>query len=105
MIFELTRYAMDQKMVDKLGPPFAFTLWVAARVLLVQGLHDGSIDPNIRYLIKILSEMGRNWGIARKYGELLEHVYSEYLHHAGYSIHIMADMRRCAFDLMFSISR
>ena len=108
-IFEVTHYVMNHEMIDKLGPPFAFTLWVAARILLVDASNNKSIDSKIDYFIKILKRMGRYWKVARDYEELLSRVYDDYQSAKDgirpASVHLLADMRRCAFDLMFSILR
>jgi hypothetical protein len=106
-------------MLPKLGPPFAFSLWVAARVLLVHGstLDHPAIDPTIHPLIATLREMGRAWNVAARYASLLQRVLDEYRDSArapvpatGFretpgTLRILADMRRCAYDLDFLISR
>ena len=106
-IFELTDYVVNHEMIDKLGPPFAFTVWVAARMLVIQGLEFESINPHIVKLIRLLEQMGSYWDVARRYGQLIRRVYVEIQHKTGggtpASFHILADLRRCAYDLMFSI--
>lgn len=117
-------------LLSKLGPPFAFSVWVAARVLLVHGSTiDHHVDPSIHVLVDTLREMGRWWEVANRYAELLTRVLQEYQESqspggggAGGrgddgggprdreretpgSVKILADMRRCAFDLDFLISR
>ena len=109
-VFELTDYVVSREMTDKLGPPFAFTVWVAARVLIIQGLEEfGRINPDIVKLIQVLKEMGSYWDVARRYVELIERVCHDVQLKAGggtpATFHILADMRRCAYDLMFSISK
>ena len=109
-IFELTDYVVKRKMTDKLGPPFAFTVWVAARVLIIQGLEElGRINPDIVKFTQVLKEMGAYWDVARRYVELIERVCHDVQLKAGggtpATFHILADMRRCAYDLMFSISK
>lgn len=105
-IIEITHYVETHEMIDRLGPPFAFTVWVAARVLLVHGSATRSVHPKIIFLIDLLHRMGNYWQVARSYGELLSRVYGDYRtagsdHPA--SVRILADMRRCAFDLLFSM--
>jgi hypothetical protein len=105
-------------MLTKLGPPFAFSLWVAARVLLVHGSTiDHQVNPSINLLVSTLREMGRYWEVGSRYGNLLSRVLHEYQDSqqapAGANgerptpstVKILADMRRCAFDLDFLISR
>ena len=109
-VLELTEYVENRGMIDELGPPFAFTVWVAARMLVIQGLEDfGSVDPDIVILTQVLQQMGVYWDVARRYGELIERVCHDVRLKAGggtpASVHILADMRRCAYDLMFSISK
>ncbi|KAF2277850.1 uncharacterized protein EI97DRAFT_465967 [Westerdykella ornata] len=128
-------------LLSKLGPPFAFSVWVAARVLLVHGSTIAHhVDPSIHLLVATLRDMGRWWDVANRYAELLTRVLHEYEEsrrevgggaggsgggngsgRAGGgegvgserereretpgSVRILADMRRCAFDLEFLISR
>lgn len=104
-------------MLPKLGPPFAFTLWVAARLLLVHGSTiEHKLSPQIQFFVDTLREMGNYWLVAERYTTILQRVLDE--HHdseraAGTngervtpsSVKILADMRRCAYDLDFLISR
>ncbi|KAK5009926.1 hypothetical protein LTR60_005077 [Cryomyces antarcticus] len=105
-------------MLTKLGPPFAFSLWVAARLLLVHGSTiNQQVNPAIYSLVETLREMGRYWNVADRYATLLQRVLDEYQEseHAPAgangervppsSVRILADMRRCAYDLDFLISR
>lgn len=104
-------------MLPKLGPPFAFTLWVAARLLLVHGSTiEHKLSPQIQFFVDTLREMGRYWLVAERYTAILQRVLDEHRdseHSAGTSgervtpssVKILADMRRCAYDLDFLISR
>ena len=105
-------------MLTKLGPPFAFSLWVAARLLLVHGSTiDHQVNPAIVQLVETLREMGYYWKVAEQYATLLQRVLDEYhdserappnengVRETPSSVRILADMRRCAFDLDFLISR
>lgn len=104
-------------MLPKLGPPFAFTLWVAARLLLVHGSTiEHKVNPQIQFFVDSLREMGRYWAVAERYTAILQRVLDEHQdseHSAGVdgervtpsSVKILADMRRCAYDLDFLISR
>lgn len=116
-ILSLARFVVDSGMLDKLGPPFAFTLWVSARLLLVHGSTIAhTVSPDILFFVDTLARMGRYWKVAERYSTILRRVldeYNEYEQSAGTngermtpsSVKILADMRRCAFDLDFLISR
>jgi hypothetical protein len=108
----------ENNLLTKLGPPFAFSLWVAARVLLVHGSTiDHRVDQNINLLVSTLQEIGQYWEVGTRYANLLSRVLHEYQDSqrtpAGVNgervtpstVKILADMRRCAFDLDFLISR
>jgi hypothetical protein len=104
-------------MLPKLGPPFAFTLWVAARLLLVHGSTiEHKLSPQIQFLVDTLREMGRYWLVAERYTTILQRVLDEHRDSersvgangervTPSSVKILADMRRCAYDLDFLISR
>lgn len=117
-ITAICSYVKDSNLLTKLGPPFAFSLWVAARVLLVHGSTiDHHVDSSINLLVNTLREMGQYWQIGTRYSDLLSRVLTEYQESqcapAGANgervtpstVKILADMRRCAFDLDFLISR
>lgn len=108
----------DNGLLSKLGPPFAFSLWVAARVLLVHGSTiDHRVDSSINLLVSTLQELGQYWEVGTRYANLLSRVLSEYQESqqtpsgangervTPSTVKILADMRRCAFDLDFLISR
>lgn len=104
-------------MLNKLGPPFAFTLWVAARLLLVHGSTiEHHVSPEIHFFVDTLRDMGRYWKVAERYTTILQRVLDEYRESeravgangervTPSSVKILADMRRCAYDLDFLISR
>ncbi|KAK3998085.1 fungal-specific transcription factor domain-containing protein [Cladorrhinum sp. PSN332] len=112
-IAALGEFVISNGFLPKLGPPFAFTLWVAARVLLVHGSTvENRISARIRFFVETLGEMGRYWPVAARYCNLLGRVLDE--HHENEQqggsdtpniVRILADMRRTAFDLDFLISR
>ncbi|KAJ9648209.1 hypothetical protein H2199_001062 [Coniosporium tulheliwenetii] len=113
-ISALCDYVKANNMLTKLGPPFAFSLWVAARVLLVHGSTiDHHVNPTINILVDTLREMGVYWQVAERYAFLLQRVLDEYSESQATNgdrvtpstVKILADMRRCAFDLDFLISR
>lgn len=122
----LGEFVTQNGLISKLGPPFAFTLWVAARLLLVHGSTvEHKLSPQLPFFVDCLREMGRYWPVAARYCSLLERVLDEYRDAerqgsnaamAGEvggatlgaqqptSVKILADMRRTAFDLDFLIS-
>ncbi|KAF9636141.1 hypothetical protein BFW01_g7036 [Lasiodiplodia theobromae] len=114
----LCEYVKTNGMLSQLGTPFAFSLWVAARVLLVHGSTiEHHVDPAINPLVETLRELGTYWRVAERYATLLQRVLDEYRasqhgpadlngeRATPSTVRILADMRRCAFDLDFLISR
>ncbi|RMX70834.1 hypothetical protein D0869_16249, partial [Hortaea werneckii] len=117
-ICALCTYVRNNNMLTKLGPPFAFSLWVAARLLLVHGSTiDHQVNPAIHPLVETLREMGVYWNVAERYATLLTRVLEEYaeseqapvgvngVRETPSNVRILADMRRNAYDLDFLISR
>ena len=117
-ICALCTYVRTNNLLTKLGPPFAFSLWVAARLLLVHGSTiDHQVNPAIAPLVETLREMGYYWRVAERYATLLQRVIDEYheserapvgangVRETPSTVRILADMRRCAYDLDFLISR
>lgn len=116
-ILSLSRFVLNNNMLDKLGPPFAFSLWVSARLLLVHGSTIAhTVSPDIVFFVDTLSRMGKYWKVAERYSTILQRVLDEYGEYqrssetdadrsTPSSVKILADMRRCAFDLDFLISR
>ncbi|KAI9735436.1 MAG: hypothetical protein M1818_006442 [Claussenomyces sp. TS43310] len=116
-IAALGEYVVKNAMLPKLGPPFAFTLWVAARLLLVHGSTiEHKLSPQIQLFVDTLGEMGRYWAVAERYTAILQRVLDEHRdsecsldmngeRFTPSSVKILADMRRCAYDLDFLISR
>lgn len=116
-IVELCQCVRDNQLLTKLGPPFAFSCWVAARVLLVHGSTIAHrVDESINLLVLTLREMGHYWEVGSRYANLLSRVLQEYQESqqsaavsgervTPSTVKILADMRRCAFDLDFLIAR
>ncbi|OIW29275.1 fungal-specific transcription factor [Coniochaeta ligniaria NRRL 30616] len=109
----LGEFVVSHGLLPKLGPPFAFTLWVCARLLLVHGSTvEHKLSPQIPFFVDTLREMGRYWPVAARYSELLTRVLDEHRDSERQgdgvtpsSVKILSDMRRTAFDLDFLISR
>jgi len=106
-------------MLNKLGPPFAFSVWVATRLLLVHSSTiDQAINPSVHFFVEILRDLGIYWKVADRYAALLNRVLDEFAESERNPVNgangervqpscvkILADMRRCAYDLDFLISR
>ncbi|KAM3554685.1 hypothetical protein ARSEF4850_006347 [Beauveria asiatica] len=61
--------------LDHLGPPFIFSLWVAARLLLVHAATTCCpVDPRIEFFIEILGHVGQYWEVADNYAKVLARV-------------------------------
>ncbi|KAG5984652.1 hypothetical protein E4U55_003873 [Claviceps digitariae] len=112
-IAALGQFVVQNGLLTKLGPPFAWTLWVSARLLLVHGSTvEHKLSPQIGFFVDTLHEIGRYWPVATRYSGLLQRVLDEHRHSeqkgdgvTPSSVKILADMRRTAFDLDFLISR
>ncbi|SMQ45130.1 unnamed protein product [Zymoseptoria tritici ST99CH_3D7] len=117
-ICSLCTYVRNNGLLTKLGPPFAFSLWVAARLLLVHGSTiDHAFNVSLLPLVDTLREMGAQWKVAERYATLLQRVIDEFheserapvgangVRETPSTVRILADMRRCAYDLDFLISR
>ncbi|KAH7030785.1 fungal-specific transcription factor domain-containing protein [Microdochium trichocladiopsis] len=78
-VVALAEVVVQSNMLHKLGPPFAFTLWVSARLLLVHGSTvEHTVSPRIAFLVDTLREMGRYWPVADRYCRLLQRVLDEH---------------------------
>ncbi|POR37458.1 Putative transcriptional regulatory protein [Tolypocladium paradoxum] len=112
-ITSIERFVVENHLLPKLGPPFAFTIWVSARLLLVHGSTvENKLSPQIEIFVKTLGEMGRYWPVAARYSGLLQRVLDEHADSqlrgssvTPSSVRILTDMRRTAFELDFLISR
>ncbi|KAG8427448.1 hypothetical protein J3459_006627 [Metarhizium acridum] len=112
-IAALGEFVVQNGLLSKLGPPFAFTIWVSARLLLVHGSTvEHKLAPQIGFFVDTLREMGRYWPVAARYCGLLQRVLDEHRDSeqkgdgiTPSSVKILADMRRTAFDLDVLMSR
>lgn len=106
---------MDSNGLDLLGPPFAFSLWAAARVLLVHAAATESmLDVNkVNFFISTLEQMGHYWEVASRYAKILERLVAEGQKarepHSGTHQHQNAKsftaMRSLAYDLNQLVSQ
>ncbi|CAK7228893.1 hypothetical protein SCUCBS95973_007035 [Sporothrix curviconia] len=103
---DIARDLREANGLDLLGPPFAFSLWVAARVLLVHAstvdatnsssVHGVLVDGRIDFFIETLRHVGRHWAVANDYAATLARVVQR-----GRQGEItFANMRRSAYDLL-----
>ncbi|KAL7271508.1 hypothetical protein RUND412_005730 [Rhizina undulata] len=77
-IAALTRLAMTNAMLPCLGSTFAFTVWVAARLLLVHAsTTEYSTIPDIHLFTDALREMSRIWKTAERYYTIIQRVVDE----------------------------
>lgn len=73
------QHVVKSGMLDLFGPPFAFCLWVSARLLLVHGsTMEHELNPDIGFFVSTLGEMGRYWEVAQRYTMILGRVLEEY---------------------------
>jgi hypothetical protein len=85
--------------------------------LLVHGSTiEHKLSPQIQFFVDTLREMGTYWLVAQRYTTILQRVLDEHRDSESSigasgervtpsSVKILADMRRCAYDLDFLISR
>ncbi|EGX88408.1 C6 transcription factor, putative [Cordyceps militaris CM01] len=112
-IAALAEFASTNGYLARLGPPFAFSVWVSARLLLVHGSTvERKLSPQIAFFVDTLRALGAFWPVAQRYCNLLQRVLDEHRDSeqkgdgiTPSSVRILADMRRTAFDLDFLISR
>lgn len=72
---DTTQDVYEANGLDLVGPPFAFSLWVAARLLIVHAATVGRpVDSKIDFFIDILGYVGRNWEVASNYARILARV-------------------------------
>ncbi|XP_044717088.1 fungal specific transcription factor domain-containing protein [Hirsutella rhossiliensis] len=94
---DITRDVDEADGLDLVGPPFAFSLWVAARLLVVHAAAvGGPVDSKIDFFIDILGYVGEYWEVAANYARILARVVQRGRQGDG----SFADMRRSAHDLV-----
>ncbi|KAF5020324.1 hypothetical protein F66182_7655 [Fusarium sp. NRRL 66182] len=72
---DITRDVLEADGLNLLGPPFAFSLWVAARLLLVHAATVGCpVDAQIDFFIDTLRDVGQHWEVANNYSKILHRV-------------------------------
>ncbi|KAI8675667.1 Zn(2)-C6 fungal-type domain-containing protein [Fusarium keratoplasticum] len=94
---DITRDVSEADGLNLLGPPFAFSLWVAGRLLLVHAAAVGCpVDPLIDFFIDTLRNVGQHWDVASNYSKIL----SRLVQRGRQGDMSFAAMRRSAYDLV-----
>ncbi|PHH61261.1 hypothetical protein CDD81_639 [Ophiocordyceps australis] len=95
---DITQDVYEANGLDLLGPPFAFALWVAARLLVVHAAAVGCpVDGKVDFFIDMLSYVGQYWEVAKKYARILARVVERGRQGDMTSF---STMRREAYDLV-----
>jgi hypothetical protein len=82
---EIAQDVLNTGMLDLLGPHFAFSLYVAARLLLVHTACTGAeTDTSCQFFIDMLEQMGHYWSIASQYAQQLDQIWKRA--HMGWQI-------------------
>ncbi|KAF9767108.1 hypothetical protein IL306_000373 [Fusarium sp. DS 682] len=72
---DITKDVLEADGLNLLGPSFAFSLWVAARLLLVHAATVGCpVDSQIDFFIDTLRDAGQHWEVANNYSKILHRV-------------------------------
>ncbi|OCT48311.1 hypothetical protein CLCR_03871 [Cladophialophora carrionii] len=94
---EIAQDVMNTGMLALLGHPFAFALWVSARLLIVHAATmECEIDAKIMFFISTLEQMGQHWQVAGTYARILNDVVQEGNTGSGRTF---TAMRRAAYEL------
>ncbi|KAM0211705.1 hypothetical protein ACHAQD_010113 [Fusarium lateritium] len=94
---DITRDVLEADGLNLLGPSFAFSLWVAARLLLVHAATVGCpVDSQIDFFIDTLRDVGQHWEVANNYSKILHRVVQR----ARQGEMSFSAMRRSAYDLV-----
>ncbi|PNY26689.1 transcriptional regulatory protein [Tolypocladium capitatum] len=94
---DITQDVYEANGLDLVGPPFAFSLWIAARLLMVHAAAVGCpVDAKIDFFIDILGYVGQYWEVANNYARILAKVVQR----GRQSEMSFAAMRKSAYDLV-----
>lgn len=73
------------------GPFFGFTVWVAARLLLVNAINNGEgFSPSLDQLISVLTKMGHTWESCMKYRDILGFLKDEELENMSHDLGLLS---------------
>ncbi|KAL5353317.1 hypothetical protein ACLOAV_001353 [Pseudogymnoascus australis] len=76
---EIAMDVINTGMLNLLGPPFALSLWISARLLIVHAsIAEHGLDPNVEIFVSILDQMGQYWPVAQKYSDVLTRLLSQH---------------------------
>lgn len=106
LLNRVVRKATNQ-ISDKLGWPFAWSVWIAARCLVAFRFTAGSSEPQttdtLALFVGFLDRMGRFWQISSTYARLLRQAISELsqgtIPEQASVLGLMADMRAATCNL------
>lgn len=105
-ITTITRMALSHNLIPLLGPTFAFTIWVATRLLLVHASTTSSPSiPDISLFLDALRTGSKLWEVAGRYCGIIERVIDELVRGEGSCVEILSDMRMTAYSVDVMISR
>ncbi|RDA94243.1 hypothetical protein CP533_0569, partial [Ophiocordyceps camponoti-saundersi (nom. inval.)] len=94
---DITQDVYEANGLDLVGPPFAFALWVAARLLLVHAATvGGPVDGKVDFFIDMLASVGEHWEVANHYARVLSRV----VRRGRQGEASFGAMRRSAYDLV-----
>ncbi|KAI5460413.1 hypothetical protein BGZ63DRAFT_358129 [Mariannaea sp. PMI_226] len=97
----IAQNVLETDSLSLLGPHFAFSLWVSARLLLVHAAAvGGEVESKIDFYIATLREMGRYWNVASGYSATLSRLIEQGRH----GDNTFAKMRCCAYELAATVS-
>ncbi|POR39311.1 Putative transcriptional regulatory protein [Tolypocladium paradoxum] len=72
---DITQDVYEADGLDLVGPPFAFSLWIAARLLIVHAAVVGcAVDAKVDFFMDILGHVGQYWEVANNYARILARV-------------------------------
>lgn len=75
---DITQDVFEANGLDLVGPPFAFSLWTAARLLVLHAATVGCpVDPKIDFFIDILGYVGQYWEVGNSYARILARVVQQ----------------------------
>ncbi|ODA80704.1 hypothetical protein RJ55_03663 [Drechmeria coniospora] len=93
---DITQDVYEANGLNLVGPPFAFSLWVAGRLLLVHAATARCpVDPKIDFFIGMLEHVGQYWEVANNYARILARV----VRRGRQGDMSFTTMRKSAYDL------
>lgn len=97
--------SIGEKPGEKLGWPFTWPLWTAARYLMICKFHGLSFEQrDWDSLVNCLKAMGKQWQISAKYWTLIDRASTELQAAATSSTQGLPEVLSCVLDLRVSTS-